>query len=416
LAQNYDVCVLDSIINSDSYSESLKKILKIQPTLIISLTSAISLEDDMKFLKKIKARIKCQIFVIGDVAYFDPLYVMNKYKFIDGIIFDFTSTEILKFIEGKKDGLKDIVYRDNGKIIVCQKNNNNIFSYAIPRHELFPLKKYSLPYSRYSPMTAVLTTYGCPYHCTFCNSGNLGFKERDMKNLIEELEYIAKLGIKEIYFRDFSFTSNKERVKEICRQIIRHNFKFSWSCDARVDNVDKKLLNLMKRAGCYLIFFGVESANNEILKNVRKGTNNQLIKNIFNYCSKIGIQTLGSFIIGLPDDTKETINDTIKFSTKIGCDYASFNLFVPRYGSELQKMMMGKGVKRNIMALDSSQEVMAISNVPKFELLKLHKKALKKFYFRPNYIVKQLFKISTTNQLKNFIKNGIQVLKKVLIE
>lgn len=412
--QYHDIDVLDTIIEGDSFNEGFEKILKIKPDFIISLTSAISLEDDMKFLKRIKEKNNCSIFVIGDVAYFDPSYVMKKYKFIDGIVFDFTSSGILRFIEGKRNNLIDIAYRDNSRIVICQKNNNKIFSYPTPKHELFPLKKYSLPYARYNPMTTVLCSYGCPYRCSFCNSGNLGFKERDIKNLIEELKYIAKLGIKEIYFRDFSFTANRKRVKEICRQIIKNNLNFSWSCDARVDNVDKELLNLMKKAGCYLIFFGVESASNEILKNVRKGTEKALIKNVFNYCSKIGIQTLGSFIIGLPGDTRETINDTLNFSTEINCDYASFNLFVPRYGSELWNVVMKSGVKREQLALDSSSEVMSLSNIPENELLELQKQALKKFYLRPNYIVKQLFKIRTKSQLRYFIKNGIQVLKNII--
>jgi radical SAM superfamily enzyme YgiQ (UPF0313 family) len=414
LSQSHVINVLDSIIEEDSFNVSFTKILNFKPDYIISLTSAISLDDDMEFLYKIKKKINCSTFVIGDVAYFDPLYIMKNYKFLDGIIFDFTSSEILKFIEGERTNLMDMAYRKDKKIIICPKNNNKTFHYPIPKHELFSLKKYSLPYARYSPMTTVLFSYGCPYRCSFCNSGNLGFKKRTIDNLLEELKYIAKLGIKEIYFRDFSFTVNKERIKEICRQIIDNHLIFSWSCDARVNNVDEELLNLMKKSGCYLIFFGVESSSNEILKNVKKGTNKTLIKNVFNYCSKIGIQTLGSFIIGLPHDTKDTINDTLNFSIEINCDYASFNLFVPRYGSELWKVLTKKGIKEDQLALDSSSEVMPLNNMSKDELLNCQKMALKKFYLRPSYILKQLLKIRTKSQLKYFFKNGVKVFKNII--
>ncbi len=404
LSEKYDVDVLDSIVMKYGQEETLKKIEKINPDVLISMVSAIAIKSDMKFLSEAKKATNSKLFVIGDIAYFRPEHILKEYSDIDGIIFDFSTKSILELINGKHPE-EEVAYRKFGKIYIGDKTNKCI-SYSIPKHEKFPLKKYSMPYSMHSPNTTILTTYGCPYFCTFCPSGKLQYKVRDLDNIIEEMKYIEKLGIKEIFIRDFTFTGNKRMVRDFCNALIKNKMKIKWSCSGRVDNVDPCLLRLMKDAGCYLIAFGIESASDEILKEVRKGTDTETMKYAINLCNRVGIKTLGSFIIGLPDDTKESILRTIEFSKELKLNYASFNMFVPRYGTDIRDELESKDFK----SMDSSVEVESICGIPEDELIKLHKKAIREFYFRPGFIVNSILGIRTLTQLRNLVKNGLNIL------
>lgn len=398
LKKKYEIKVLDCMIDKLSFSESKKRIIEIDPDVIIFLTSAITLSDDMNFIyeiKKIKPSIK--LAVLGDIIFHETHIVMDKYDFIDCFIIDFSSKDILNFEKKKKIELDD----------------TKEFSYSVPKHELFPLEKYSMPYSKYKSLTTLLSNYGCPFNCNFCPSSKVKYKTRNIDNFIEELKYIQNLGIKEVLIRDFNFSVNIERTKKICREMIKNKIKLEWSCNARVDRVDYELLNLMKKAGCYLIFFGVESGDNKILKDNFKNITTKKTKDIFRYTKKIGISTLGSFIIGLPQDTKETINKTIKFSKEIDCDYASFNLFVPRHGSPYRDILLKEKSKEELNKLDQSSQVISL-NLSEKELLKFHKKAVRSFYLRPSYFFRLLKNIKSKQQFFNFISNGFELLRKNL--
>ena len=404
LSEKHDVRVLDSIIMKYGQEETMKIIKEMNPDVVISMISAITIKSDMKFLSKAKKATDSKMFVIGDISYFNPEHILKEYKDIDGIIFDFSTKNILELIKGKQPK-EEVAYRKSGKIYIGDKTNKRI-SYNIPKHEKFPLKKYSMPYSMHKPNTTILTTYGCPYCCTFCPSGKLPYKVRDLDNIIEEMKYIEKLGIKEIFVRDFTFTGNKIMVRDFCKSIKENNIKISWSCEGRVDNINSWLLRLMKDAGCYLIFFGIETANDDILKEVRKGTDTEKMKYAINLCRRVGIRTLGSFIIGLPNDTKKSILKTIEFSKELKLDFASFNMFVPRYGTDIRDELETKVFK----SMDSSVEVENICGIPENELIKLHKKAIRDFYFRPEYILNNILGIRTVTQLRNLVKNGLNIL------
>lgn len=415
ISKKHDVEVLDAIIYRLSYKDTHKKILKIKPDAIIFLTSAVTFLSDLEFAKGIKNDLKCQIFTIGDIAYFEPQRLMERYSFIDGIIMDFTSDGILKLIDGENNP-KGVVYRVRDKIVVGAQCDTKVFHYPMPKHKLFPLNKYKLPHSRHSSITTVLSAYGCPYHCTFCSSGKLLFKFRDIDNFIDELKYISNMGIKEVYFRDFTFTADKKRVAVICEKILESEIRIDWSCLTRVDRVDRELLSLMKAAGCYLIYFGVESGDDKILDDSKKRVSTKLIREVFKWCRELGILTLAHFIIGLPEDNEESINKTIDFAKEIKCDYASFNLYVPRLGSILRAELIDHGriADDNFSKLDCSVEVAEVCSVPMEKLLQLHKKALRSFYIRPYYIFKCILNLRTKDQFFNLIKNGIKVTKTAL--
>jgi radical SAM superfamily enzyme YgiQ (UPF0313 family) len=147
----------------------------------------------------------------------------------------------------------------------------------------------------------------------FCPANFAGVKLREIGNFIEELRYLDRMGIKNLCFRDMLFSGNKRHTVELCEAIIKERLQFDWYCETRVDTVDGTILEIMKKAGCFLVWFGVESGDNSILKSSEKKIDIATIKDTFKACKEIGIQTGAYVIFGLPGDTEESILKTIDF-------------------------------------------------------------------------------------------------------
>jgi radical SAM superfamily enzyme YgiQ (UPF0313 family) len=180
------------------------------------------------------------------------------------------------------------------------------------------------------PIATVMSSRGCPYDCSFCASAqfyNRRIRFRSPENVVSEIEYLVNNhGVKEIHFVDDSLTQKREHVEKICNLIIEKNIKVSWATPngIRADRVDKELLLLMKKSGCYLVYFGVESANPKILKQMKKSETIDDIKKAITLANEIGLITDAYFIFGLPGETKETIEETIQFAINSDLTRAHF--------------------------------------------------------------------------------------------
>jgi len=396
----------------------LEYITSFSPDWVISLVSAVGWEEEKSFLSSLKENNpNVKIGIIGDIALFEP-DICFKVSSIDAIIQNFTSDNISEFLSQVTPSslYSGIIYRKGDELVRGAMSEQKEFSYPVPQHSLFPLHKYSLPYSRYSPITTVITsTYGCMYKCTFCPSGQIGFGYRNLDNTLEELDYIQKLGIKEIYFRDFSLSAPPSRLIELCRQMIKRDYSFRWSCDAVVSNMNFELLSLMKKAGCYLIFFGIESGQEHELKKVHKPIKDlNSIRQVFNECKKVGIDTLASFILGLPYQTEDDLLETLSFSKEISPTYASFNVFVPRYGTPLRNQLQKEGKMFIETDIDSSEKAFNLTSVSDERLNEIHRRAIREFYMRPSYIWDRFRHVNSFMQLKYLVKNGYSLFQKII--
>jgi len=413
ILKDYNVTILDCIIENKNISSINHTIRNKKIDFIITLCSAVSLYEDLKTFKHIKLRCpKVKIIVIGDIAFFESKNII-KNKYIDAILLDFSSQEIKKYIKGDAK-VKDILFKNKGKIIFNSKSNSKTFSYDKCQIDLFKIRKYNIPYGKFHPFLPILVNYGCQFNCTFCASNKIGFKQRTLDEVVNEIKYYSQQGIKEVFIRDFTFTVSKERTRDFCQRLINEKINIAWSCHGRVNQVDSKILKLMKKAGCYLIFFGVESGNQDQLNKIQKGITIKQIKNVFEECNKLGLKTLASFIIGLPNDTKEGILDTIILSKKLRCNYASFNLYVPRHGSVLGENILKKIKIKGYNYFDSSTDFYNLTKIPFKEVIELHKYAIKKFYFSPKYIIRQIKEIDSWIQLKYYIINGLELIKRLI--
>ncbi len=251
-----------------------------------------------------------------------------------------TIVELLNAIKSQKEfnGIQGIIYRKEGQIIenAPRKFIKDLDSLPFPYETAFEVLK---DFDQY-PLTAfenIFATRGCPNNCFFCGSRKIWSRKvrfRSPKNVIKEIIILQKMGLKSVYFVDDIFGINKKYINALCNALIRHCQGLKWSCEFHVKLVDEQTISLMKKAGCYLIKIGIESGNNEILKKMRK---NFTIEEALSACKiikKHGIKLQTFFIVGFPQETEETLNDTVVAMKKIKADDLIYSIFTPYPGTE----------------------------------------------------------------------------------
>jgi radical SAM superfamily enzyme YgiQ (UPF0313 family) len=251
-----------------------------------------------------------------------------------------TILELLNAVEDnrKLEEIQGLVYRSDSGIVETEPREfiDDLDSLCFP-HESAPqvLKDY-----KHYPLSAfryIFTIRGCPYNCFFCGSREIWSRKprfRSVNNVIEEIKGLQEMGLKTIEFADDTFGIDKQHINDMCDALIRHCPGLEWRCELPVKLVEDKTLSLMKKAGCRTIQIGIESGNNEILKKIRK---NITIEDALSTCeliTKHGIRLEVFFIIGFPQDTEETLNDTADAMKKVKCDKIIYSIFTPYPGTE----------------------------------------------------------------------------------
>jgi len=269
-----------------------------------------------------------------------------------------------------------------------------------------------------SPLSSVITAFGCPFSCNFCVASSLKFTQRPIPNVIQELNYLKKINVKEIFFEDSTFNINQGYLEKLLKIMIKKNYQFSFSANLHTFSFNESLAMLLKKAGCHTLQIGIENASNKILSEQSKCTNINKIRKFVEIAHSHQLHTLGYFIIGLPDETKQSMQNTINFAKKLNPTYASFSIATADPGTKLKKNLKQKHqIISELKNYDSSQK----SNIyidSKFKQLtqKMFKMAYRQFYLRPTKIF-QIIKISLANkQLKRLIKEFLQVCLKMILK
>ncbi|MDT8285815.1 MAG: radical SAM protein [Elusimicrobiales bacterium] len=417
------VTVLDAVADRLSPGRALEEAAAAAPRVVISLTSSASMPEDMPFLEELKRRTGCAVAVCGNVC-LDPLpWLLETYPWLDALITDFTSPGIAGYAAARGKAERPIpgmICRKNGGFLDgrAEPSTGGGLSYPVPRHELFPLRAYRLPYALNRPIATVMTSYGCPFDCGFCIQGRgvIGYRSRSLPEVVEELARLRSLGARELYFRDPLFGSDRALAEGMCLEMKR-GFSFSWSCDSRVDVIDEGLIKMMKEAGCSLIAFGMETANKSALLRQKKTLGEESLRAAPRLCRKHGVKTAGYFILGLPGEDLESSLETIKFALDSGVDFASFSIASPDFGTRLRMEAIKNGdinpgefreFDRNCVSRSLCDGLDAAG----LEILR--KKALRDFYARPSYILRTLAGMRSLNQLKEGVRSALALARNCL--
>lgn len=423
----HEIKILDCLIEKINHEQLKEKIEQEKPD-VVGITALTFTIIDVLKTAKIAKQVNPDIKVVlgGPHVNIYPEETLN-FPEIDYLILgegEKPAKDLMDNLDQTENlyNFKGIAFKDNHKIINPGPREliENLDELPFPARDLIPNKKYTSVLSENNPVTTMFSSRGCPFRCTFCNRAHLGkiFRARSAKNVVDEMEECKRMGIGEIFIYDDTFTINRQRVLDICSEIKNRNLKIFWDVRARVDTVDEELLSLMKNTGCERIHYGVEAGTQKILDAMKKGITLEQVEKTFKLTKKIGIQTLGYFMIGSPQETKQDILQTIKFAKKINPDFACFSITTPYPQTEMYAL----GLKEKVLPYDIWQKF-AENPQPNFipmvwekelsreELFSLFKKAYHSFYLRPSYVLKKIFQLRSWAELKSKIKAGINVFK-----
>lgn len=317
---------------------------------------------------------------------------------------DFVFSKIIE--TGPNRDIPNIFYKRDGRIISAKTQGaltEDLDTLPFPAYTLLDPSKYRQPRlsARKSPLAYMETSRGCYGRCIFCNKNICGFRMR-MKSparVVDEMEHLLGLGYGEIHVIDDIFTADMARAGAVCAEIIKRGLVFPWypRGGLRVDRVNPGLLAAMKKAGCYRIPFGVESGSQRVLDVVDKKITLEQAERAVKMAKEAGLETECYFMLALPTETEEDMRKSIAFAVKLDPDYAKFSIAIPLPGTPMFDKIRADG---RLKTLDWSKynfstpprelfthDVLTPETIDRYRRL-----AYRKFYFRPGYAAKTLFR------------------------
>ncbi len=416
LQENHiDVEILDASAEDMDFKDVEKELLKRKPDLVALTALTPTIGRALETAQVVKETLPNSIVVMGGYHPTFNFIETLEDENVDIVIRgegEYIMLNLVQALENQSSlhDVKGIVFEDkNSKEIVVNPEApliQDLDELPFPALNLLPMKKYRL-LDMDTHMTTMITTRGCPMQCSFCSSAAMHGKkirERSVENIVDEIEYLkTNYDIDTIAFMDDTFTLKKRKVMAICDEILKRNIEIMWGCTSRVDTLDEKLLKKMKEAGCITIFIGVESADQQQLDNMCKNTTIAKIENAFKIAHKLKIRTIASVALGMPGDTKEIMNKTVKFVHKLKPNYAIYSLATPYPGTRFYK----EAFEKNLIKIKDWSKYTLITPILETidcslnDMRKIQAKAFMKFYLRPHYIIRQ------------FLQDGPYLLKTI---
>lgn len=410
LGGDYNLYFIDAVRDRLSEDDTASQVRELDPDVIFFLAGAVNYPGDLLFVAGL-AKPGRIIVGSGDIFLSEPSSWLKKYPFLDAISLDFTNHDVRYFLQKNYERIQRMAYRGtSGEVVdVLAPPTKLPFTVGIPDHSLFIHSRYRFPFARGARFSVFLTDFGCPFHCSFCVMASLPYRSRSNDEAITELRSLRKLGISEIFWINQTFGANRKATMELLEQLAAFSPLFSWTTFCRPDVLDEQMLVRMKKAGCHTVIIGVESGSEDILKQYQKGYTKKQVAETFSLCRRHGMRTVGTFILGLPGETRETILATGRLAREIGCDFASFHVAVPRAATKLRHDVIQSGkLDKNDFTMDQSGSYVTMTpeGLDEETILTLKRNTVLRFYLRPSYLLRQLLKRRTIYELANMAYQG----------
>jgi len=447
----YKLAIIDANAERMGWPEFTKLLERYQPKYYLTQLTAPTLENDMYGCFLAHAR-GAKTIAFGTHVTPIPRESMRPYPSLDYVLVgepDLTIRDLLDNLEGKIDQrpehirriferhdpsyhpaigddgvldmheIKGLAWRQGDEIVINMPRPfiQDLDDLPIPLHELLPLQKYRMPMIK-GPFTFMVTGRGCPAGCTYCIkhvSYQFGARLRSPKLILEEMWKLKELGINNIHMYADLFTVSRDQVMDLCERMIAEKINIRWTSNSRVDYVDEEMLRMMGKAGNYLISWGIESGNEQILKHAHKGAYPDKAERALRWAKAAGIKNWGYFIIGLPGETVETIRQTIDFAKRLPLDIALFHVAAPYPGTPfffevVENKWFRPGTRWEQVDMDRGT-VLDYPNLRAEELLYWQKRAFREWAFRPGPMMTYLkMLLSDWSTVKSALSVGFQHL------
>ncbi len=427
LHPDYSFGIVDAIAERMTWEEFEQRLRAAMPKYYITQVTAPTLTNDMRGAMLAKS-LGARTMAFGTHVTPMPMETMRDYPALDFILRgepELTFRELIDVLESRQaerppwvqaliektdprwqptsdvsrwngagpelHTVKGLVWRGKGEVWINPDRPfiPDLDDLPLPLHHHLPLDAYRMPLMK-GPFTFILTSRGCPAGCKYCIkhvSYQWSVRLHSPERIMQELWLLHDLGIHNIHMYADLFTVNREQVVELCRLIIREQLPIKWTCNSRVDYVDAEMLQLMGRAGCWLISWGIESGNEAILKKAAKGADPAKAHQALTWAKQAGIKNWGYFIIGLPGETTETIRQTIDLSKQLPLDIALFHVAAPYPGTPfffevVQNGWFKEGTRWEEVDMDKGT-VLEYDNLSAEDLLYWQKRAFREWALRP---------------------------------
>jgi len=451
LSPDYKVGIVDAIAERMSWPEYEKILRARAPKYYLTQLTAPTLTNDMYGVMLAKS-MGAKTMAFGTHVTPMPVETLRDYPALDFVLRgepELTLRELVDTLENRQtscpdwissilkktdsswqpangDGssvqlarIKGLVWRQAGEI---RMNSDRPFipsldELPVPLYELLPLQKYRMPLMK-GPFSFIVTSRGCPAGCKYCikhvsyqNTVRLLSPAR----IVEEIGRLHDFGIRNIHMYADLFTVNREQVMGICELLLQKGLKIRWTCNSRVDFVDEEMLKMMGRAGCWMISWGIESGNEQILRRAAKGASPKKAHQALSWARAAGIKNWGYFIIGLPGETVETIRETIDLAKGLPLELALFHIAAPYPGTPfffevVKNGWFREGTQWEQVDMDKGT-VLQYENLSAEDLLYWQRRAFREWAFRPGpalVYLKMLF--SDLRTFKRAVRVGMEHL------
>jgi len=347
---------------------------------------------------------------------------------------EITILELVECLSSKANAsslrqVRGIGFIESGKYVYTGNRDkiDPLDQLPLPARDLLPMHLYhsSVARGNLQPSHSMLTSRGCPGVCSFCSKKTFGPKVRyfSVDRIVEEFFLLRdQYGARNVAVFDDNFLSNEEIVHAVCEELCRRDLGISWSVEARIDCVNREILESLKKAGCAFIAYGIESGSQRILDYINKQISKEQVREIVAITKEVGIPIRGYFMMGFPSETKEDIEETIRFAIELDVDVASFTLFVPFPATREYERAKKSGMfdpeyyKKVILPEFNFLDVPVY--VPEGftpnSLLKLHRSAYNRYYLRPKILWRKFSSLRSLDDLKAVFLGGYTLIVNAL--
>jgi radical SAM superfamily enzyme YgiQ (UPF0313 family) len=420
-----DVSIIDEAAQGYSMKDTMAWVKKEEPDLLGFSTCSSSGRKAALIAEKVKQENPNIIVVFGNFyATFNSERILEKYPFVDFIVRgegEHTSLELTKCLEKDGDPKKvlGINFKYNDQLISTPDRPliSEVDSLPFPDRELLDTEYHNTTAGVVvapKKFSSFLTSRGCVFMCRFCGCRRLArnlWRSRSVENMMEELHMLFSKVYKLFLFVDDNFTLNPKRVINLCNRLRKEKVDIEFFAEGRVDTCPQDMLNEMSRANCRMIYFGIENATQKVLDYYNKQTNSKQAMDAVKKTRQAGIDVIvASFIVGAPHETRYEIQNTLNFAQKLRVDIPQFNILAAFPGTDIWEELKAQGLVDEEKLWETGVMVSEVSpnTVPVKEIEQLIHDGYLRFFVRPDYVLKQLFKIGTSSYRLKVLLNNLK--------
>ncbi len=342
-----ETSVLDAVAERLSPKTSLARAAGKKPDAVVFLTSGRTYDEDSRFLTGLREKLpKARFIGLGDMYRDVGALAFSLQPFLDAVITDLSAADLRSFLERRGDGpLEGFLFRGAERLVSPpHRRHFGTWSPKAPAWNLFPLGRYALPLAPGGPAAALVSDFGCPYPCGYCPVSAMGHRLRPIEDVLEEARTLRALGVKAVLIADQTFGAHSTRTMTLLDGLARQGPGFSWAAWTRVDLAQENLLSAMKRAGAGAVGFGIDSGDDEVLRASKKTTTAAQARSAVAAARKAGLKVWGSFVLGLPVDTRETVEKSLAFARSLKLDRVDYRVDSARKSVSYRRELLVKGL------------------------------------------------------------------------